>query len=379
MALLRILYHCNVSEGGLAEYALRQASALADLKDVELLWQAPSGLSVPHGCLPLDPLPPPKVAAGRSLPRRAYDFAASTLLPFEHLVGAIRTHNPDVVLLSSWMEYFSPFWAPKLRVLCQQGIRFGAVIHDPVRDYVRGPHWWHRFSVRQAYSFLDVAFIHDTTLLDSCGSTHPYTTIEIPHGPLQVPTGDASRSVLRREFGLPEQANVLLSFGHIRDEKNLSQIILALTHLPSCHLLVAGREQSAGQKSISYYRDQALSVGVADRCHWYGNYIPNDDIWRFFQVSDLLLLLYSHKFRSASGVLNLNSQFELPILASAGCGPMLEAVQLYDLGRVIQTPNPEAIAASVPSVLTTVGNWELYRANHSWSENAKRVVSAFAC
>jgi hypothetical protein len=58
---------------------------------------------------------------------------------------------------------------------------------------------------------------------------------------------------------------------------------------------------------------------------------------------------------------------------------MLEAVQLYDLGLVIQTPNPEAIAASVPSVLTTVGNWELYRANNSWSENAKRVVSAFAC
>jgi glycosyltransferase involved in cell wall biosynthesis len=375
---MRLLYHCAESEGGLAEYSRHQAAALATLPNTEILWHAPAGVDMPEGVSPLDALCVPKRHSGRNKLRRAVDFALDTLLPYSALSQEIAKTQPDAVLLSSWSEYFAPLWAPRLRRWQKRGVRCGAVIHDPVRDYVRGPLWWHRYSIRQAYSFLDVAFTHDAASPETCGSSVALRTVQLPHGPYPVPLGEAAKTELRREFGIPESADVLLSFGHIRDGKNLDQIIAALPSLLSVHLLVAGREQSAGQKPAAYYQDLASKLGVADRCHWYTNYIPNDEVWKYFLASDLLLLTYTQDFRSASGVLNVNTQFGLPVLASAGAGPLLEAVKRYGLGSILQHPDATSIAQAVPEALRVKGEWLRFAEENSWRINAERVVDALS-
>lgn len=375
---MRLLYHCAESEGGLAEYSRHQAAALARLPETEILWHAPAAVDIPEGVSPLGALYVAKRQPGRNKLRRALDFAFDTLSPYRALSQEIAKARLDAVLLSSWSEYFAPLWAPKLRRWQRQGIRFGAVIHDPVRDYVRGPHWWHRYSTRQAYSFLDVAFTHDAPALDTCGSSAYLKTVQLPHGPYPVPLGEASKTEMKRHFGIPETAHVLLSFGHIRDGKNLDQIIAALPSLPSAHLLIAGREQSAGQKPAAYYQDLASRLGVADRCHWYTNYIPNDEVWKYFRASDLLLLTYSQDFRSASGVLNVSTQFGLPVLASAGAGPLLEAVKRYGLGSILQHPDATSIAQAVPEALRVKGQWLRFAEENSWRLNAERVVDALS-
>jgi glycosyltransferase involved in cell wall biosynthesis len=375
---VKILYHCSESLGGLAEYSRHQAAALAEIPSVEVLWHAPESVKAPERVFPLQPLCMPRRKSGRRKPRRAVDFAVDTLSPYEELAKQIKRTQPDAVLLSAWSEYFAPLWAPTLRRWQGQGIRFGAVIHDPVRDYVRGPLWWHRYSIRQAYSFLDVAFTHDATPLDTCGASACLKTIQLPHGPYPVPLGEASKTELKRHFGIPETAHVLLSFGHIRDGKNLDQIIAALPSLPSAHLLIAGREQSAGQKPAAYYQDLASRLGVVDRCHWHTGYIPNDEVWKYFRASDLLLLTYSQDFRSASGVLNVNAQFGLPVLASAGSGPLLDAVKQYNLGSMLQRPDAASITQAVPQSLRVKGEWQRFVKENSWHINAERVVESFA-
>ena len=375
---MKFLYHCAEREGGLAEYSRHQAMALAEVPNVEVLWHAPTAEVVPEGVGLLDPLRVSERRPGRNKLRRAVDFAVDTLSPYEELAKQIGRTQPDAVLLSSWSEYFAPLWAPKLRRWQRQGIRFGAVIHDPVRDYVRGPLWWHRYSIRQAYSFLDVAFTHDATSLDTCGGRASFKTVQLPHGPYPVPLGEASKTELRRQFGVPETAHVLLSFGHIRDGKNLDQIIAALPSLPSAHLMVAGREQSAGQKPAAHYQELASRLGVADRCHWHTNYIANEEVWKFFRVSDLLLLTYSQDFRSASGVLNVNAQFGLPVLASAGAGPLLAAVKEYQLGSILPNPDATSIAKAVPEALRVKSEWQRFAEENSWRINAERVVEALS-
>ena len=375
---MRLIIHCPVSEGGLAEYSRHQAEALARLGPIEVLWQGPEEVGAPHGALAVESLRVVKRNRGRSKLRRALNFAADTLAPYGALAREIKRHKPDAVLLSAWSEYFAPFWAPHLRRLRMRGVRFGAVIHDPVRDYIRGPLFWHRHSVREAYSFLDVAFTHDATTLDTCGGSAPVKTVQLPHGPYPVPLGAASKAELRRQFGIPETAHVLLSFGHIRDGKNLDQIIAALAALPSAHLLVAGREQSSGERSTAHYRELASRVGVADRCHWHTNYIANEAVWKFFRASDLLLLTYSQDFRSASGVLHVNAQFGLPVLASAGAGPLLDAVKQYQLGSILHNPDATSIAQAVPQALRVRGEWQRFVEENSWDINVKIVVEAFA-
>ena len=376
--MIRLLYHCSESFGGLAEYSRHQAKALAEAPNVEVLWHAPESVRAPERVRPLHPLRIPERELGRSKPRRAVDFAVDTLSPYEQLRNEIKRTRPDAVLLSAWSEYFAPLWAPKLRRWQRQGIRFGAVIHDPVRDYVRGPLWWHRYSIYQAYSFLDVAFTHDATPLDTCGGSASLKTVQVPHGPYPVPLGDTSKAELRRQLGIPETAHVLLSFGHIRDGKNLDQIVAALRSLPSAHLLVAGREQSAGQKPASYYQDLASKLGVAERCYWHTSYIPNEEVWKFFRASDLLLLTYSQDFRSASGVLNVNAQFGLPVLASAGAGPLLDAVEEYQLGLILRNPDSASIVQAVPEALRVKCEWQRFAEENSWRINAERVVEALS-
>lgn len=375
---MRLLYHCAERQGGLAEYSRHQAAALARLPETEILWHAPSAVDIPEGVSPLGALCVAKRQPGRDKLRRAVDFAFDTLSPYRALSQEIAKSRPDAVLLSSWSEYFAPLWAPKLRRWQRQGIRFGAVIHDPVRDYVRGPHWWHRYSIRQAYSFLEVAFTHDSAPLDTCGGSACLETVQLPHGPYPVPLGEASKAELRRKFGIPEAAHVLLSFGHVRDGKNLDQTIAALPSLPSTHLLVAGREQSSGQKPADYYQHLASRLGVADRCHWHTAYIPNEEVWKFFRASDLLLLTYSQDFRSASGVLNVNAQFGLPVLASAGGGPLLDAVKEYQLGLILPNPDATSIAQGVPEALRVKGEWQRFAEENSWRINAERVVEALS-
>lgn len=375
---MKLLYFCSEAEGGLAEYSMHQARALTVVPNVEVLWLAPDLMTAPERAHGLPSLSIPKRKSGRTKFRRAVNFTVDTLSLYKELSRQIRRTRPDAVLLSSWSEYFAPLWAPKLRRWQRQGIRFGAVIHDPVRDYVRGPLWWHRYSIRQAYSFLDVAFTHDAASLDTCGGGASLKTVKLPHGPYPVPVGEASKSELRRQFGIPETAHVLLSFGHIRDGKNLDLIVAALPSLPSAHLLVAGREQSAGQKPAAHYQELASGLGVADRCHWHTSYIPNEEVWKYFRASDLLLLTYSQDFRSASGVLNVDAQFRLPVLASAGGGPLLDAVKQYQLGSILQNPDATSIARAVLQALRVKGDWQRFAEENSWDINASNVVDAFA-
>ena len=84
----------------------------------------------------------------------------------------------------------------------------------------------------------------------------------------------------------------MLSFGHIRDGKNLDLAIRAMADYPSLYLIVAGKEQSSGQKPLSYYQNIARLLNVDDRCRWLYGYVPEENVGKLFLASDLVLLTY---------------------------------------------------------------------------------------
>lgn len=374
---MKILYHSPCHQGGLSEYAVHQGRALAAVEGVELFWQSPANVVSPQGATALAALPTPEVRPGRSRFRRGRDFLSWILSTNRALNQAITEVKADAVLLPGWSEYFSPLWAWRLRSWRRRGVRFGAIIHDPVRDFARGGQTLHRLSLQQAYSFLDVAFVHESQNLDTAGAAQP-RTIVIPMGPYPVTDGEATKPELRRELGIPELVKVFLSFGHIRDGKCLDVVLEAMVRCPDCHLVVAGREQSGGQKPASFYQELASRLGVSDRCHWFIDHIPNEEVWRYFRAADALLLLYSKDFYSMSAVLNVNVQFRLPVLASAGGGPLLKAVESYGLGIVIHDTNPATIASAIAENRQPIARWDDYVSDHSWETNATRVIEALS-
>jgi glycosyltransferase involved in cell wall biosynthesis len=264
-----------------------------------------------------------------------------------------------------------------LRRLAQSGVVFGAVVHDPVRDYVVGPRWWHRRSVAAGYSFLREAFVHEAIELDTVLPMPRLRTTVIPHGLYRFPAARRSREAMRAELELPAGARVMLAFGHIRDGKNLDLALRAMASVPDVFLVVAGREQSGGQRSAGFYQDLARQLGVAERCRWQVRHIAAEEVGDFFAAADVALLTYTRAFRSASGVLNAAVCCRKPCIASAGQGDLRSAVRDYNLGVWVEPDDVQSLAEGMRQWVASASapRWEAYETDHSWRRNAELVLA----
>jgi glycosyltransferase involved in cell wall biosynthesis len=282
------------------------------------------------------------------------------------------------VMFASYAEYFAPLWAPGFRKLSRNGVVFGAVIQEPVRNFRVGPEWWHRRSIAEAYSFLKFAFVHDNVVLDTGREMKELKTVVIPYGPHQFPSPLESRDQVRQRLGIPKDVILLLSFGHIRDNKNLDFCVRALKEIPEAFLLVAGKRNASSQRPESYYIELAESLGVSQRCKWIIDYVSEEEAANLFTASDLVLLTYNSSFRSASGVLHLAARYGKQSLVSAGQGSLRSVVTRYRIGLWIEPDLPETVVAGIRDWMTQPPqpDWEGYRNDNSWLQNARIVLNA---
>lgn len=375
---MRLLYFATSSFGGLADYAREQIAALAKQGvQVEVLCAPTFPALADHSIVRHDRLAAADHAK-RDLGRatRAWRFMSLMVGHHRELARTVRAGRFDHVLLSAYAEYFAPLWSGALRALAGKGVRFGAVVHDPVRDAVLGPEWWHRRSVAGAYSFLRHAFVHEALELDTAGARSGPAITVIPHGPYVFNTPIPSRDEARRKLGVPLDKPVLLAFGHIRDNKNLHLTLEAMRAVPELHLLVAGSELSSGQRQARDYQELAALHGVGDRCHWHARFIPESESGVFFAAADFISLTYGGGFRSASGVLSVSSQFRKPCIASSGAGPLRTLVGKYTLGVWVDPDDTGALARGLRELLagTVRPRWDAFMRENSWEENARIVA-----
>ena len=378
---MKLLYYSSASYGGIADYAHEQANALADQGwQVTLLStpEYPTNRGEKYQIVPLLE----EFQSSETLKNRVakgIDFVAVTIANFRKLTQFIKQHNFQYVLLGSYVEYFAPLWASSLRKLVKKGVKFGAVVHDPVRDFVLGPNWWHRWSIASGYSFLSEAFVHEPIALDTAQIMPQLKTTVIPFGVYSFPLPQASRTDMRTKLQLPLDAKVMLAFGHIRDQKNLDLVIRAMVNFPNVYLVIAGKEQSSGQKPASFYQDLAYSLGVSDRCRWEIRFLSDTEVADLFEASDLAILLYSKTFRSASSALSIATNYRKPCLASAGKSSLQSIVQKYNLGIWVEPDDVNATTTGIQQWLENPPHpqWERYFAENSWAMNASLVCNQF--
>jgi glycosyltransferase involved in cell wall biosynthesis len=377
---MHILYQCSAETGGIAEYAVRHVDALADAgASVTLLCRPSLATGRVRNAIVRAVLPSrPERASGlvRRVGRQIMDCRAIARV----VEAEVCSGQYDSLLIASYSEFFSPFWAGfYLRIA--QHLPIGTIAHDPVRDHVVGPHWWHRWSVRRAYSFVTHVFVHDETPVDFGGPCPArVTTHVIPHGPYPMNPGRVGRQAVRQRYRFAEGDLVFISFGQIRDGKNLDRFLRVMPRLPdNVKLLVAGASGGSSLRQPEDYQELAGKLGVAGRCVWDIRYIPDDEVCSLFAAADLVLMTYSAKFRSASGVLNTAVSCRKLILASSGEGPIRSVMAEYNLGVIIPPDDDASILNGARQLITTppVPDWERYERENSWEENAKRVIAAF--
>jgi glycosyltransferase involved in cell wall biosynthesis len=381
LSLMKLLYVCDLDQGGIAKYAQHQLAALVSKGAEVLLVCRPSFPSVHPGVNRLNRLPQsPRRSPSRLV--RALNYVRDARAQALEIVRLAQKESPDVILFACYREYFAPLWFGPLLREARRGRVFATIAHDPIRDFVLGPRWWHRLSVRCGYHFIRHVFVHDHTPIDFGGPPPPGIQVHvIPHGPYSLPSASQNREAIRSRFGFSPQDHVFLAFGQIRDGKNLDLFLQAMVNLPErVKLLVAGAGGAASQKPPEYYRQLAKQLGLTRRCHWEIRYIPEEEVADIFAASDTVLLTYSTHFRSASGVLNTAVTSRTPVFASSGPGPLENSVKKFSLGIWVPPDDAEAMRQGVLQLLQSPPSpqWQAYEQEHNWSQNAALVLRALS-
>ncbi len=348
-----ILMFTPTVRGGLAEYAFCQATALAQAGMHVTNLVAPSFLNGREAkfeqviCL----RDPPAENGSRILKRvkMAWQLIANNF----RLAWHIWKRQPDLVLLDSYVEYFAPIWVwPHWMLARFCGIRYAANLHDPVRSHQVGPAWWHNFSVQLAYLPLDFVLVHNR-LPEPSPVPARIRVVQVPHGIYEISAAPES-SAVRREWGVPAGKKVFLSFGYIRDGKNLDLAMRALSEVPEAFLVVAGSVASPKDKPFAFYRELAIKLGMIDRCQFFEGFVADTELGKYFAGADVVLLTYASTFHSQSGVLNIAARTRKPVLASASPSPLVESVNNFQLGVTVEPDSSStAMLAGIKQLLRT--------------------------
>ena len=376
----KLLYFSPAWSGGIADYAHEQAKSLGKQGLKVIFLTSPLFQKKNEGIYEIRPvLSPSKLFQSSFSILRKIAFGFSIIQNIVTLSSIISREKFQYVLLGNYSEYLSPLWYLLLWRFAKDGVIFGAIVHDPVRDFVVGHKWWHRWSIACSYSFLREAFVHQAIELDTVKPMPRLVTTVIPHGSYQFSSPQLSREEVRAKLNIPEKAKVLLSFGHIRDGKNLDLALKAIANLSDVYLVIAGKVSSSTQKPVDYYQDLACDLGIAEMCRWLIDFIPDEQVGDLFNACDAVLLTYSSSFQSASGVLNAAVAYQKPCIASSGQGNLRTVVQKYKLGVFMKPDDWQAIRDGIQEWLNGIDSpqWEQYKQDNSWDKNAKIVCQRF--
>jgi glycosyltransferase involved in cell wall biosynthesis len=118
------------------------------------------------------------------------------------LAWEVMKRRPDAVLLASYSEYLSPFWIWPHWILSKCfGVVYVANLHDPVRDYVLGPKWWHDLSVKMAYWPISIGVVHQRLPEPSPVPGH-VRVVETPVGVYDLQESPENPEKIREGWGV---------------------------------------------------------------------------------------------------------------------------------------------------------------------------------
>ena len=377
---LRIAAYVFFPAGGIGRYTSEWAAAMNKRSDAQatvlcapdFVWKNSERYEAWSGLRPLShPIPA----------RRRARFLSGQLTNPRIAIRYAREQQMDVLHLSNINHLSFPLWK---RALDRSGLVVTATVHDVRRQTAVLHRGWETRQLQAFYRYADALFVHSAyqrdDLLDFAGGD-PERIHIVPHGPYPYAEPSADPCTLRRRYGLPEDRQVALCFGQLRDQKNLEGLLEAVavgTH--DVHLFVAGNAPN-GHLPHQHYHARAEALGIADRVTFLPRYIADEEVPDVFAVSDWVALPYHADFTSQSGVLNVAVHYRRPVLVAEA--PVLrETVEVCDIGVVAPSDSVDGLGEGIGRIMERVNQgdafaFKSYRKQYSWEENARRSVDVF--
>jgi glycosyltransferase involved in cell wall biosynthesis len=179
-----------------------------------------------------------------------------------------------------------------------------------------------------------------------------------------------SEEILKKKYGIEDNKQIFLIYGHLSTRKNVPAILTALKRLSLnqrqriCILICGEPEkgyESVLDTSVSEAEKKYPEVSIVKHFRFFGPTDTNE----LFKIADVVLVPYINFF-SSSNILGLAAKYNKPLIAS-NLGVMEGLVNHYKLGVTVSPHRPEAIADAMNMYLNnpTVIDGQTYLKDHS--------------
>lgn len=265
---------------------------------------------------------------------------------------AIRKATPDLLICCYWMSFFAPSYGLISRMARKNGkTRCVALVHNMIPhepnilDKLFAPYF---VKSQDAFVALSESVLKDIEKIENKITNHQSPITNRPKAFSPHPIYDhygerMTKAAACKALNLPADKQYMLFFGLVRAYKGLDLLLDAFgmvkDQLPDLQLIIAGEFYEDEDK----YRAQIASLGLTDRVIIRNEFIPDDDLRKYFGAADLIVQPY--KTATQSGVTQVAFHFEKPMLVT-NVGGLGEIVHDHQMGYACE-PKPEAIAADL--------------------------------
>lgn len=254
---------------------------------------------------------------------------------------AIARKKPDLVLFKYWMPFFAPCFGTIARLVKRWTGAKVLFICDNVIPHERRV--GDTALTRYAFAAVDSFIVQSGAVEKELKEFYPQARYElVPHPVYEIFGTLMPKEKARQELGLRDE-RVILFFGYIRRYKGLHILLDAMPAIlksVNVKLLVVGEFYDDEQK----YRRQIEEKKLGDHVLVHSDYVPNEEVSRYFSASDIVVLPYVSA--TQSGIVQIAYQFDKPVIAT-DVGGLAEVVLNERTGFIVKPEAPEEVANAV--------------------------------
>jgi glycosyltransferase involved in cell wall biosynthesis len=377
---LDILIHCPGSHGTIADQIHRQACAFHELGLRIAVVCSPNFSRTRAADYPVIACLLEGATGGTSnIMSRKVAKATQTFFNQIRFGWEVLRNKPTIVLSGSHVTAQSALWIwPHLLASIFRKTIYTTNLHFSTREHNIGPKWWQKLNAALSFRPFRIGIAHKRF-------PHPspiparLQTVEVPLGPERFANVRENPKHIRKRWKVGRGKKVFLSFGPIRNHKNIDLAIRALVENPEAHLVIIGTVPTHKDRPVKYYQMLADDLGVSKRVFISEEFVPDEKRLSYFQAADFIMLTYSSAYHSQSATLPTAVAARRMVLGSSGSSPMRDLVRQFGVGVYVDPDSSEAVANAMATLIHAKfpqPDWVGFEEFVTWETNVTRILQA---
>jgi glycosyltransferase involved in cell wall biosynthesis len=253
----------------------------------------------------------------------------------------VKEFDPDIVIIPWWVAFWTPqFWTISRLIRKKLKAKLLFICHNVVEHESSGIK---KLCTRMVLTKGTDFIVHSQEDLENLKAIIPNSkVIKSYHPTYEVFNNNVPNKMQAREkLGL--SGNVMLFFGFVRPYKGLKYLLDSMAEVVSevdVTLLVVGEFW----KDKEQYIEQIERLGLKDKVKIVDEYVPNEEVGKYFSASDIVVLPYVSA--TGSGIVQMAYGFNKPVI-STKVGSLTEVVIGGKTGYLIEPRNSRALSKAI--------------------------------